>query len=151
MLVVKCPERMDKVREFADSTQQREQFESQLKRLEEIRSNSRVVLYSDYAPHSFYFVIEVEVEVRERECLGCQHRWKARVFRGPTPNISGEVSVNCPECSARSVVSEPVETEWCQCMNGGLLYHGAHDNGGDGGAPTFSVNLISEQGWSIHT
>lgn len=36
-------------------------------------------------------------------------------------------------------------------MNGGLLYHGTHDRGGDGGAPTFSVNLLPVNGWSIHT
>ena len=36
-------------------------------------------------------------------------------------------------------------------MNGGLIYHGAHDGGGDGGAPTFSVNLSPVNGWSIHT
>jgi len=35
--------------------------------------------------------------------------------------------------------------------NGGLIYHGRHDNGGDGGAPTFSVNLGAHTGWSIHT
>ena len=34
---------------------------------------------------------------------------------------------------------------------GGLIYHGQHDNGGDGGAPTFSVNLIPSTGWCIHT
>lgn len=36
-------------------------------------------------------------------------------------------------------------------MNGGVIYHGAHDRGGDGGMPTLGVNLVSEQGWSIHT
>lgn len=36
-------------------------------------------------------------------------------------------------------------------MNGGLIYHGKHDNGGDGGAPTFSVSLTPQSGWSIHT
>jgi hypothetical protein len=36
-------------------------------------------------------------------------------------------------------------------FNGGLIYHGKHDNGGDGGAPTFSVNLTPQYGWSIHT
>ena len=35
--------------------------------------------------------------------------------------------------------------------NGGIIFHGAHDNGGDGSAPTFSVNLTSTYGWSIHT
>ena len=35
--------------------------------------------------------------------------------------------------------------------NGGVIYHGQHDRGGDGGAPTFSVNLAPTNGWSIHT
>lgn len=36
-------------------------------------------------------------------------------------------------------------------FNGGLIYHGPHDNGGDGGGPTFAVNINPENGWSIHT
>ena len=37
-------------------------------------------------------------------------------------------------------------------FNGGLIYHGPHDNGGDGSFPTLSVNLSSQKhGWSIHT
>ena len=35
--------------------------------------------------------------------------------------------------------------------NGGIIYHGSHDNGGDGGSPTFSVSLTPTKGWSIHT
>ena len=40
---------------------------------------------------------------------------------------------------------------WCTAYNGGLIYHGPHDRGGDGSAPTFSVNLNPHDGWSIHT
>ena len=36
-------------------------------------------------------------------------------------------------------------------MQGGLIFHGVHDNGGDGGAPTFSVNIKKSHGWSLHT
>lgn len=36
-------------------------------------------------------------------------------------------------------------------FNGGLIFHGSHDNGGDGGAPTFAVCLEPTYGWSIHT
>lgn len=151
MLIVKCQEHLDKVREFADRTGQREKFEEQLKYLDFGKDDSRVVLYSDFAPYSFYFEVEIEVESRLRECLSCHHKWHARVRRGPTPNISGELTVLCPECDSRSVVSEPIETEWKRWMNGALIYHGPHDNGGDGGAPTFSVNLVPTNGWSIHT
>jgi len=35
--------------------------------------------------------------------------------------------------------------------NGGVIFHGKHDNGGDGGAPTFSVCLEPCNGWQIHT
>lgn len=36
-------------------------------------------------------------------------------------------------------------------LNGGLIFHGPHDNGGDGGAPTFSVSLEPQHGWQLHT
>jgi hypothetical protein len=38
-------------------------------------------------------------------------------------------------------------------FNGGLIFHGPHDNGGDGGAPTFSVNLNPDTRphWQVHT
>lgn len=35
--------------------------------------------------------------------------------------------------------------------NGGIIYHGKHDNGGDGSSPTFSVNITPTNGWQIHT
>jgi len=35
--------------------------------------------------------------------------------------------------------------------NGGIIFHGIHDRGGDGGAPTFSVCLEPTNGWQIHT
>ena len=36
-------------------------------------------------------------------------------------------------------------------LNGGLIYHGEHDKGGNGSAPTFSVNLTPTTGWAVHT
>jgi len=36
-------------------------------------------------------------------------------------------------------------------LNGGVIFHGQHDNGGDGSAPTYSVSLSPQDGWSIHT
>lgn len=41
--------------------------------------------------------------------------------------------------------------EWKIYTHGGLIFHGEHDNGGDGGAPTFSVNVRAQDGWAIHT
>lgn len=50
-------------------------------------------------------------------------------------------------------VNEPggPREEWFRMFNGGLIFHGAHDNGGDGGAPTFSVSINPSTGWQIHT
>ena len=36
-------------------------------------------------------------------------------------------------------------------LGGGMIFHGNHDGGGDGGAPTFSVCLSPVDGWSLHT
>jgi hypothetical protein len=36
-------------------------------------------------------------------------------------------------------------------FNGGLLFHGPHDGGGNGGAPTYAVCLKPTVGWTIHT
>ena len=41
--------------------------------------------------------------------------------------------------------------EWQRWFNGGLIFHGDHDGGGNGGAPTFAVCLSPTDGWSIHT
>jgi hypothetical protein len=35
--------------------------------------------------------------------------------------------------------------------NGGIIYHGSHDGGGNGSAPTFSVSLTPAKGWKVHT
>ena len=101
-LVVKCEEHLAAVRAFADSTNQREQFECQLARLTDCLSDGWTVeLYTDFAPYSFFW------------------------------------------------------TEYCPTRQrgliGGLIYHGEHDRGGDGGAPSFSVCLTPTSGWSIHT
>lgn len=36
-------------------------------------------------------------------------------------------------------------------MCGGIIFHGRHDNGGDGGPSTFSVCLSPTDGYAIHT
>ena len=38
-----------------------------------------------------------------------------------------------------------------RALDGGIIYHGLHDGGGNGSWPTFSVCLEPTQGWSIHT
>ncbi len=53
-----------------------------------------------------------------------------------------------PLSFAFSVLSK---TDFSLVYNGGLIYHGIHDAGGNGSAPTFSVSLTPVNGWSIHT
>ena len=37
--------------------------------------------------------------------------------------------------------------------NGGIIFHGSHDNGGDGSFPTFSISILNDikPHWEIHT
>jgi Domain of unknown function (DUF4120) len=102
-LIVKCPEHLAVVREFADRTGQRAQFEEKLEDLTKWVSADgyTVNLYTDFAPYSFYW--------------------------------------------------EEIAPNGKRSMNGGLIYHGQHDGGGNGSGPTFSVNLEPSNGWRIHT
>ena len=36
-------------------------------------------------------------------------------------------------------------------FNGGVIFHGKHDGGGNGSFPTLSVCLEEADGWEIHT
>jgi hypothetical protein len=102
-LIVKCPEHLAAVREFADRTGQRAHFESRLSDLYRYISAEGyiIMLYEDFAPYSFYW--------------------------------------------------EEIGPNGKRSMNGGLIFHGQHDGGGNGSAPTFSVNLTPMSGWAIHT
>jgi hypothetical protein len=108
-----CKDRLDEVRAFADSLGDdwRKQFEERLEYLGTYAEHgedgkTRCDLYTDFAPHSFYFVMHL------RDKSTCEYK------------------------------------EW---FNGGLIFHGPHDNGGDGGLPTLSVNVDGSYGWSVHT
>lgn len=75
-----------------------------------------------------------------------------------------QIAINRGSCARVDIYKDfaPMSFEWAigvpaeggarQCVfNGGLIYHGAHDGGGNGSAPTFSVCLNPTDGWSIHT
>jgi hypothetical protein len=55
-LIVKCPEHLAAVREFADRTGQRQQFESRLSILLNLPDKWTVELDTDFLPYSFTFV-----------------------------------------------------------------------------------------------
>jgi len=105
MLIDKCPDGyLESVRRHAMSIGMLGQLNKQLAQLAAGDGN-RCTLYKDFAPYSFYFVMEIRDE----------------------------------------------NGEWQRYFNGGLIFHGKHDRGGDGGAPTFSVNLTPVDGWAVHT
>ena len=107
MLKIMDQAHFDRALEFARSSGRLENFNENIKYLDEYagRDKTECQLWSDPAPHSFYFVMH-----KRRE--------------------SGET------------------VQW---FNGGLIFHGHHDGGGDGGSPTFSVCLTPTDGWSVHT
>jgi hypothetical protein len=46
----------------------------------------------------------------------------------------------------------PLSFGWAACgMVGGMILHGSHDHGGNGGAPTYSVCVEGTVGWSLHS
>lgn len=112
MLVIKDPEYMADVKEFADTVGMRKQLEEKLKYLDEFaehgdRGRTQCHIRKDFAPYSFEFTM-----TRRR-----------------------------PEG----------EDGYDFFFVGGLVYHGKHDNGGDGSFPTLSVCLEPTNGWEVHT
>lgn len=53
----------------------------------------------------------------------------------------------------KSFYFEMVKPGGAPWFNGGLIFHGPHDHGGDGGMPTLSVcvNPDDKPHWSVHT
>lgn len=61
---------------------------------------------------------------------------------------------NCPKAPPPSIYKDfaPMSFGWSAgSLVGGCIYHGAHDNGGDGGMPTLAVQVNPSFGWSLHT
>lgn len=89
----------------------------------------RLLVMSDFAPLSFYFIKEVLC------CCKCDSSlWYD--------------SMTCRTCGQKVDESNG---EWKRDYNGGIIFHGNHDRGGDGGTPTFSVNITPVNGWATHT
>lgn len=110
MIEVSDQEYFDKVKNFAESVGKWDNLKERLDYLNtyadhENEGLTKCMLYRDFAPYSFEFVM------MKRNDKGEYERW----------------------------------------FNGGLIFHGAHDGGGDGSGPTFSVCLTPTDGWSIHT
>lgn len=68
-----------------------------------------------------------------------------------------EADINCksqtkiyPDFAPHSFAFARIKDGKC-ITNGGIIFHGKHDGHGSGSAPTFSVSITKETGWSIHT
>lgn len=133
MIVDQSEGRLEEARAHADKIGLRDQLEKQLKYLAEYACQSdpertRCLLYTDFAPMSFYFVMFKKKPTES-----------SQLEAGAYPEGHQRTRLMCPDDGYE---------RW---FNGGLIFHGPHDNGGDGGAPTFSVNLTPQDGWSVHT
>jgi hypothetical protein len=97
--------------------------------------NCIVILFPDFAPSSF--------------AISWYARGKDAYPQTTLDNIQNLITRRTRYSDSVSEVLESYGYKFW--FNGGLIYHGTHDGGGDGGAPTFSVNLSPVNGWSVHT
>lgn len=57
-------------------------------------------------------LVSVRDDTRHCRCLHCKHEWQWVVRISPhTPNLSGEETIHCPECSSKEVHAGPVQKE----------------------------------------
>ena len=123
---------------------------------------SRAHLGWDFAPLSFGVLIESYYPrntIKATCTANCTHTgepydgdnpgcWWTNSY--PVPGIAPPHA--CPACEAPlELVGPDPEDRQSFTMQGGLIFHGQHDGGGDGGMPTLSVCLTPQDGWSLHT
>lgn len=90
---------------------------------------------------------------RIRECL---RHLLAKSFRENLERLAGmahgggkvQIGLDSAPLSFGFAVIRPNGNAW---IVGGLVFHGSHDGGGNGGAPTYSVNVNPIEGWTLHT
>jgi len=101
--------------------------------------------------------VNEQAEERMRECLG--HPQAAsllhclKTLQNISTNYKAEADIYNDFAPQSFYFSIGVDRdgEYRRMLNGGIIFHGSHDGGGDGGAPTYSVCLTSVSGWTIHT
>lgn len=98
-------------------------------------------------------------KARFEECLGIAKKhenlkpsWERsmEVLKNLGTNLKGRVEMGV-DFSPLSFTWGIIREDGSCPFNGGLIFHGPHDGFGSGEAPTFSVCLTPEHGWSIHT
>jgi len=126
MLIDETEGYLETVRKFAEETGQTESLQERLDYLGNYACNSgrqtKCRLYKDFAPMSFYFVMEIKKE-EDTPALPCSGRRRYEATDSP---------------------------EFRRWFNGGLIYFDAGDTGVSG--PQYSVRIdSSKSGWSVHT
>ena len=100
----------------------------------------------DHSEGGFKKAIQVARERKDLTLIHCIQRLRKRYgSENRTVNISNDF---CPLSFNFWFLEQPDNR--CS-LNGGIIFHGKHDNGGDGSAPTFSVCLTTVDGWALHT
>lgn len=64
---------------------------------------------------------------------------------------SKKIIISNDSCDDRSFFFRCIEEEGRPSICGGIIFHGKRDGFGSGQGPTYSVSLIKETGWQIHT
>ena len=62
----------------------------------------------------------------------------------------GTILISC-DFHEQSFYFQETREDGSRGMCGGIIFHGAHDHGGDGSGPTFSVSGGTVDGYMIHT
>ena len=83
-----------------------------------------------------------------KECLENLERAERNMFANTGRTVETFIS---NDWAAKSFYFSRQYADGTFAGNGGIIWHGKHDNGGDGSSSTFSVCLTPVNGWSIHT
>lgn len=148
------------VRAFAKRIGMYDQLEERLRYLDRYANHGQTdktecVLMKDFAPYSFSFTMRKRArsfDLYVHVCDTCDNVMKTETKHENEDCPDWNSEENCPCKGTLKIVGVDHErTEGGPWFSGGLIFHGPHDNGGDGGMPTLSVNLSEGYGWSIHT
>ena len=146
MLVIKCKDDFEKAKAFAMSVGRWDNPENKNSLLWQLR---HLAGYCDRSRQGegwrWYENVDGELQlsqVIQKDCTGdiVEEKFGSILYSDFAPYSFGF-----------SASTKNKDGVWTSLYCGGLIFHGAHDNGGDGSSPTFSVCLVATNGRSIHT
>lgn len=93
--------------------------------------------------------IKFAKERKDVSLIDCLKR--LRMVHGKGYYYDGGFTNIYTDCAPYSFGFTRYNPDGTYAMNGGIIFHGKHDNGGDGSSPSYSVCLTPCNGWKIHT